>query len=89
MKITPFQPTAVTAETEKTQQDSPSRAHSNSESAVVDVRYDGTEVGIPPDISRRLDEVAELIRSGEYFVDFGKLADRLVDDQIARLDIEK
>ena len=79
-------PTALTAITDhRTREPSAAKRPADDEASVVSIGVAATKAtGADPSISTRIGRIRELLASGEYHVDLDKLAERILDDDIAR-----
>ncbi len=81
-------PTALTAIHEpRTREPSAAPRPADDQAAVVSIgaaaRSSGAS-GVDPSISTRIGRIRELLASGEYQVDLDQLAERILDDDVAR-----
>lgn len=61
------------------------RSADDDQASVVSIGVAATKAsGTDPSISTRIGRIRELLASGDYHVDLDKLAERILDDDVAR-----
>ena len=79
-------PTALTAiDDHRTREPASAKRPADDQASVVSIGVAATRAsGADPSISTRIGRIRELLANGDYHVDLDKLAERILDDDVAR-----
>lgn len=83
-------PTALTAiHDSRPRTVAPGARAADDQASVVSLGAAARATGINPTVTGRIERIRELLASGDYQVDLDKLAERILDDDVARTGLER